>query len=70
MQPELQLVYCCWGRQVLKPSEARALARAAKMDLVEVDAAQRPPVCKLQDAGKAAFHAAQREKVPPPPPPL
>ncbi len=39
------------------------MARAAGMDLVEVDGAQRPPVCKLQDAGKAAFQAAQREKV-------
>lgn len=51
--------------QVLKPSEARELARQRGMDLVEVDGAQRPPVCKLQLAGKALFLAAQKEKVRP-----
>ena len=58
--------------QVVKPAEARKIARAAGMDLVEVDGSQRPPVCKLQDAGKAAYQATQKEKVcaavaPPPP---
>jgi Translation initiation factor IF-3, N-terminal domain len=33
------------------------------MDLVEVDPRTRPAVCKLLEAGKAAYQAAQKDKV-------
>jgi len=60
--PHVRLIMDDGTHQVLKPSEARELARQRGMDLVEVDGAQRPPVCKLQLAGKALFLAAQKEK--------
>lgn len=49
----------------MRTQDARRAAREFKMDLVEVDARVRPPVCKLLEAGKAAYQAAQREKVRP-----
>lgn len=47
----------------MRTQDARRAAREFKMDLVEVDPRVRPAVCKLLDAGKAVFQAAQKEKV-------
>lgn len=51
------------GAQVMRTQDARRAAREYKMDLVEVDPRTRPAVCKLLEAGKAAYQAAQKDKV-------
>ena len=49
--------------QVLALEEALGAARAAGRDLVEVQPRAEPPVCRLQDFGKAQYAAKLREKV-------
>lgn len=49
--------------QVLSRAEALAEARAAEMDLILVNPAADPPVCRLEDVSKYVFARRQREKV-------
>ena len=42
--------------------EARRLAREAGLDLVEVAAAVRPPVCRIMDYGKFKYELSLKEK--------
>ena len=46
---------------VMETDEARRMALEANMDLVEVSANERPPVCKIMDYGK--FKYDQKKKV-------
>ena len=48
---------------MLALEEALGAARAAGRDLVEVQPRAEPPVCRLQDFGKAQYAAKLREKV-------
>ncbi len=52
------------GQQVgIVPSkEALRQARLAGLDLVEISATARPPVCKIMDFGKYQYEQAKREK--------
>ena len=45
---------------VLPTAEALAKAREAGLDLVEMAADERPPVCKLLDYGKMRFETSQK----------
>lgn len=47
---------------VLPTAKALELARAAALDLVEVAAQARPPVCKIMDYGKFKFEQAKKAK--------
>jgi translation initiation factor IF-3 len=42
--------------------DALRLAQEAELDLVEVAAAARPPVCKLMDYGKFKYESAQKAR--------
>jgi translation initiation factor IF-3 len=51
---------------VVPTSQAMELAREANLDLVEVAAAEKPPVCKILDYGKFRYqqsHKKQKAKV-------
>src|SRR5262245_65858141 len=45
---------------LLPTSQALEQARAAGLDLVEVAADERPPVCKILDYGKMRFASSQK----------
>ncbi len=47
---------------VVPTAQALDLAREAQMDLVEVAAQERPPVCKIMDYGKFKFLQKQKQK--------
>ncbi|MCH9718418.1 MAG: translation initiation factor IF-3 [Actinomycetia bacterium] len=61
--PEVRLVGPN-GEQVgiVHIEDALRLAREADLDLVEVAANSRPPVCKLMDYGKYKYEAAQKDR--------
>ena len=48
-------------RGVVETSEAMRMAQAAGLDLVEVVADSRPPVCKIMDYGKHKYDLSKRE---------
>ena len=45
---------------VLPTSQALEMARTATLDLVEVAAAERPPVCKIMDYGKFRYQQSRK----------
>lgn len=47
---------------VVPTTQALELAREAQLDLVEVAAQERPPVCKIMDFGKFKFQQKQKAK--------
>jgi len=47
---------------VVPTNQALDLAREAQLDLVEVAAQERPPVCKIMDYGKFKFQQKQKQK--------
>src|SRR5262245_47935804 len=47
---------------VIPTSQAMEMAREAGLDLVEVAATERPPVCKIMDFGKFKFLQKQKAK--------
>lgn len=47
---------------VVPTAQALELAREAQLDLVEVAAIERPPVCKIMDFGKFKFLQKQKQK--------
>ncbi|MCI0638142.1 MAG: translation initiation factor IF-3 [Gemmataceae bacterium] len=47
---------------VIPTSQALEMAREANLDLVEVAAQERPPVCKIMDFGKFKFLQKQKAK--------
>ncbi len=47
---------------VVPTSQALEMAREANLDLVEVAATERPPVCKIMDYGKFKFQQKQKAK--------
>ena len=47
---------------VVPTSQALEMAREAQLDLVEVAATERPPVCKIMDFGKFKFLQKQKAK--------
>ena len=47
---------------VVPTQQALDLAREAQLDLVEVAAQERPPVCKIMDYGKFKFLQKQKQK--------
>src|ERR687890_1437385 len=61
--PEVRLVGPN-GEQVgiVRIEDALRLAQEAELDLVEVAAAARPPVCKLMDYGKFKYETAQKAR--------
>src|SRR5437899_9286835 len=48
---------------VVPTSQALEMAREAQLDLVEVAANERPPVCKILDYGKFRYQQSQKVKV-------
>ena len=52
------------GEQVgiVRIEDALRLAQEADLDLVEVAAQARPPVCKLMDFGKFKYETAQKAR--------
>ena len=49
-------------RGVISTKEARAMAEAAELDLVEVAPQATPPVCRIMDYGKYRFQQQKRDK--------
>src|SRR5439155_18776304 len=47
---------------VVPTSQALDMAREAQLDLVEVAALEKPPVCKIMDYGKFKFQQKQKAK--------
>jgi translation initiation factor IF-3 len=47
---------------VVPTAQALEMAREAQLDLVEVAATERPPVCKIMDFGKFKFLQKQKQK--------
>lgn len=47
---------------IISRDEAMELARQQDMDLVEVAATERPPVCKIMDYGKYKFEQTKKTK--------
>jgi translation initiation factor IF-3 len=47
---------------VLDTDEARAIARERGLDLVEVAAASRPPVCRIMDFGKFKYEQNKKDR--------
>src|SRR5204863_8732498 len=47
---------------VVPTSQALDLAREANLDLVEVAAQERPPVCKIMDFGKFRYQQSHKQK--------
>jgi translation initiation factor IF-3 len=43
-------------------SEARQMARERELDLVEISATARPPVCKIMDFGKYRYELSKKDK--------
>ena len=42
--------------------EGRALARGKGLDLVEVAASSRPPVCRIMDFGKYKYEQSKKDR--------
>jgi translation initiation factor IF-3 len=60
---EVRLVGPDGGQIGIKPlPEALAIARDLDLDLVEVAAEAKPPVCRIMDYGKYKYEAAQKAK--------
>ena len=47
---------------VLETDEARAIARERGLDLVEVAAGSRPPVCRIMDFGKFKYEQNKKDR--------
>ncbi len=47
---------------VIDLTEAKQLARDAGLDLVEISATSRPPVCKIMDYGKFKYQQSKKER--------
>jgi len=47
---------------VIPTAQALEMAREAQLDLVEVAALEKPPVCKIMDFGKFKFQQKQKQK--------
>lgn len=47
---------------VIPTAQALEMAREAQLDLVEVAAFEKPPVCKIMDFGKFKFQQKQKQK--------
>src|SRR5204862_4951463 len=47
---------------VVPTSQALDMAREANLDLVEVAAQERPPVCKIMDFGKFRYQQSHKQK--------
>ena len=47
---------------ILETYEAQRMARDAGLDLVEVDPNARPPVCRIQDYGRAKYEKSKRDR--------
>jgi translation initiation factor IF-3 len=47
---------------VVPTSQAMEMAREAQLDLVEVAAQERPPVCKIMDYGKFRYQQSHKQK--------
>lgn len=47
---------------VVPTAQAMEMAREAQLDLVEVAAFEKPPVCKIMDFGKFKFQQKQKQK--------
>src|SRR4051794_4529723 len=45
---------------IVPTSQAQEMAREAGMDLVEVSATERPPVCKIMDYGKFKYSQSKK----------
>lgn len=61
--PEVRLILADGTQQgVVSIDEARKLAEVAGLDLVEVSAAAKPPVCRIMDYGKFRFEKQKKEK--------
>jgi translation initiation factor IF-3 len=61
--PEVRLVDFDGSQVGVVPtSEALALARKRELDLVEVSATARPPVCRVMDYGKYKYELGKKEK--------
>ncbi len=61
--PEVRLVDVDGAQVGVVPtSEALALARKRKLDLVEVAASARPPVCRVMDYGKYKYEQGKKER--------
>ncbi len=50
------------NRGVVPIDEARDLANAAELDLVEVAPNAKPPVCRIMDYGKFAYEQTRKER--------
>ena len=50
---------------IVPTSQAMEMAREANMDLVEVAASERPPVCKIMDYGKFRYQQSRASKTKP-----
>ena len=46
----------------MSSAEAMDLARKAELDLVEISASAKPPVCKIMDFGKYKYELSKKEK--------
>jgi translation initiation factor IF-3 len=61
--PEVRLVGALGEQVGIVPiNEALRMAEEADLDLVEVAATARPPVCKLMDYGKFKYESAQKAR--------
>ena len=47
---------------VVPTAQAQDMAREANLDLVEVAAQERPPVCKIMDYGKFKYEQSRKQK--------
>jgi len=48
---------------VIETDKARAIAREANLDLVEVSPNANPPVCRLMDFGKYMYNKSKKERI-------
>lgn len=47
---------------IMAPADALELAKRAGLDLVEISASAKPPVCRILDFGKYQYELAKKEK--------
>ena len=60
--PQVRLIFDGQNLGVVPTHEALSKARANGLDLVEVSAASRPPVCSIMDYGKYMYERQKKEK--------
>lgn len=60
--PEVRLVMEGEEPQVMKTSEALAMAEAQELDLVEISPNANPPVCKIMDYRKFVYNQKKKQK--------